>query len=177
MGDRIRPPSSCSSVSKKERTSLSLDVLSRGPLLGSILLGRLFTRGSLLHLGSLLGGLFLFRRLLDDAGGLHLLLGDLRRRRDRDGDLFGLREQRHAFGEREVTERQVLVHAEVGDVERDLLRYIARERLDLYLVGDLLQDAALIDARRVARNRERNRDLDALLHVHRREVYVDEKSG
>src|SRR5918994_4114189 len=85
MGDRIRPPSSCSSVSKKERTSLSLDVLSRWPLLGSILLGRLFTLGSLLHLGSL----FLFRRLLDDSGGLHLLLGDLRRRRDRNGDLSG----------------------------------------------------------------------------------------
>jgi hypothetical protein len=66
------------------------------------------------------------------------------------------------------------VHPQGRDVQGELLRDVAGERLDLDLVGDLLQDPAFFSARGLADHVQRHRDLDALAHVHRGEVHVDE---
>ena len=62
-------------------------------LLGRNLLGPLLS----FDLPSLLVG-----GLLDDTGGLHLLVGDLRRRRNCHGDLLGVGDKGNALGQRDV---------------------------------------------------------------------------
>src|SRR3712207_8627228 len=55
--------------------------------------------------------------------------------------------------ERQVAQREVLVHAEGCDVQGNLLRDVPRQRLDLDLVGDLLEHAALLRTGRLADDR------------------------
>ena len=67
---------------------LFLDVLARAALASS---GRLLALGALFGDFLALDGLALLGLLLDDAGGLEVLLGDLRRHGDGGGDLLGVR--------------------------------------------------------------------------------------
>src|SRR5215210_2088665 len=172
------PPSGSSSLGSssvswrtpKRRDNLRLEILSCGaclPLLHGNLFGPLFT---LDLLGLLVG------RLLDDAGGLHLLVGNLRRRRDRRGHLLRVGDERDTLGEPDVAQGEVLVHPETRDVDRQLLGNVPRQGLDLDLVGHLVQDASLADTRGLLRTRDcqRHRDDDPLAHVYRREVHVNE---
>src|SRR5918912_3911559 len=103
----------------KRRDSLRLEILSCRaclPLLDRNLFGPLFNPGLPgLHIG----------RLLDDAGGLYLLLGYLGRRCNGHGYHLRVGDEGYVRGERDVSEGEVLVQPEVRDVERHLLRDIA----------------------------------------------------
>src|SRR5215212_4062709 len=152
----------------KRRESLRLKILSGGaclPLLNRNLFGPLFTLDLL--------GLFV-GRLLDDAGGLYLLVRDLRRRRDGCGDLLGVGDQLYTLGELHVGQGEVVADLETRDVEREPLGYVARQGLDLDVIGDLIQYAPLANTRRVLYpgHRKRHRYHDPLAHVHRREVHM-----
>jgi hypothetical protein len=137
--------------SKKERASLRLPVLPFVAFLG----GNLVTLG-LLTLGFFGRGNLLVGLFLDDAGGLHLLVRDLRRLGNRCGHLFRVGEKLDASG---ASGRRASGSRSCrgGDVEGDLLRDVPRQGLDLDLVRDLLQHAALLGPGRLADERERDR--------------------
>ena len=63
-----------------------------------------------------------------------------------DDGLLEVVEDGDAGGNVDGVERDRVVDDHLGDVEDELLGNLGRQRLDVHLAGDVLEDAALLDA-------------------------------
>ncbi len=105
------------------------------------------------------------------------LLLDLRRG-DRHHDTIGLLHQLDATGELDVLELQVVADLERRDVQRHLLRDVARQALDLYLSSDEIEHTTLVlDPGRRADELDRDRHGDDLIHQDALKIDVQHLMG